>query len=578
MDAKQQKKFLGALEEMTETNGISQDVVIDAIKEAFTVAWTKKLEDSYNINKNQRVIKSKNKDGEKLSDALIKCDIDLKKGTINLARQWNVLNDDDINDDFIEISTEDERAKAQHLNAGDIYEENIDLSSFTKGDVGRFISIYKQKISKAQKDALYETFSGKIGQIINGSVEKSDPHSVLVNLGREGAYAYLYQRDLIGNEKFNVGDNIKVFVEGISVKGEKKEGFIKISRSCPGFLQKLFENEIHEIFDGTVIIKNVARLAGVRSKVVVYSNDPNVDASGACIGQNGSRIQSIALQLGNNKEYSEKVDVIAYNDNLGLYLAECLKPGVVVGMNIDLENQKALVVCADEKSKLAIGLGGANVTLAKRLTGLKDIEIIDESDAKKNGIEARSIEEFRAEARESERLKAREASIKKANEAALNKPVDETTKIDKVEDFLSKDEDIEENEDTISLDITDSNGGNEVVKEAEPVKEEKVIERTVKTTISYESLEANLEKEKKEKAQSQEPFDYKKKSYKKDDKKADKPVVKESTKENEKKNIQKMDIYTKEELEELEKENALDVDEKVEDFSEWDDDSYYEDK
>lgn len=573
---KRAKQFLAALDEMVDTKGLSEDIIIDALKEAFTKAYTKNLESKIAIDPTRRAIKSKNKDGIKLSDALVRCEIDLKKGNIELFHQLNVMKDDDITDDFIEISEEDPRAKENHLNAGDIYEEQINLKDFTAGDVYKFVGVFRQKISKAEKDALYAKFSDKIGQIVTAVVEKVDFNDVIINLDKEnkneGAVAYLYKKDLIGDEHFNAGDYIKVFIVGIGTKSDdKKETTIQVSRSCPGFLEKIFENEVHEIMDGTVKIKNIARIAGQRSKVVVYSTDKNVDPSGACIGQNGSRIQSIVSQLGNAKDNKEKIDVITYNDNVGLYLAECLKPATVLGMIIDEVKRSAIVVCQDGTTNLAIGHRGNNVVLAKKLLGYEEIKVIDEATAIKDDITFKTMAQFEVEARDAERIKNRVESLKKQEEAQKNAVVSPKVEVEPStnENFLSKDEDIEDIESVEEEPAKETTVEKPVEKVEEPVET-----RTVNTTISLDALEASLEDEKKDK---KDDF-FKKKPFKKFDKKNDKPVEKTEEKSEEKKtNGKKMDIYTEEELKAMENDENenqnLD-----EDFSDYDDDSYYEDK
>ena len=362
MNAKQQKAFLNAMKEMVEEKGISESVIVDAISDAFKVAYNKKLSDELLIvkkpSKLKTVKKIKDKDGNvvqtettKLSDALIRCDIDLKKGKIETYRQWKVVNDDDLTDDFVEISVNDDKVKAQNLKVGDFYEEPLSFDDFSKGDVNRFISAYKAKINKAEKDSLLKSFSGKIHELINGTVEKSDGRSVLVNIGKISIT--LYNKDLIGHETFKPGDNIRMYVCGIANDESKGESLIKCSRSVPEFIGKIFTDEVHEVYDGTVKIYKIARMAGIRSKVAVYSEDPNVDAQGACIGPNGTRVQNIVNSLGNGKE---KIDVVQYYPVLGMFLRECLKPGVVIGKGgAEIEKVKAEVQKLTDK-KLVVDI------------------------------------------------------------------------------------------------------------------------------------------------------------------------------------------------------------------------------
>lgn len=583
---KSNNNFVTYLEEMGKERRLDQDTIIGAIKEAFVTAYTKKLEDEMKIpttlvapKVKKSAVKSKDgavkdkegtikpKENKKLPNALIRFDIDLEKGKMDLFHQFKVTREDDIEDDFIEISDEDPRVIEKGLKVGEFYEEPIDITTFSKGDVLKFINVFNQKISQAEKTVLYETFKGKIGEIITGVVERNDNNRLLlVNLGnsREGAIAYLYAKDLIGHETYKPGDSIKVYVESIgedknkdpnNKDNSKKDNIIKISRACPEFLKKLFFNEVHEIYDGTVEIVDVARRAGVRSKVVVTSKDKNVDPSGACIGPNGSRIQAIVSQLGNAKDSKEKIDIITYNENKGVYLAECLKPGVVLGINFSDDMKSATVVCEDGTATLAIGLKGINVVLARQLLKIDDIKILDKSEADEKHITYKTMAEFEVESREQTRIKNREEALKKMEEVS---PV--VKENDVKENFLAKDEDeVEE--------IVESNDVNEEVVEP-VVKEEPIQKREVNTTVSLNDLEASLE-EKKEKHQESH-FSKKKKEEK---------VVKEVKKEEtEKKQVEKMSIYTDEELADMEEEMNEEEYEDTVNYDEYDDDAYYEDK
>ena len=579
-----EKLFLSALEQLGSAKGISSDVIVEAISDSFKIAFTKKLEDEDRIFYNSKKVKDNKKlvanKTLKLDDALVRCDIDLKLGKIDLYHQFKVVNDDDIEDDFIEIGLTEAQQIDKNLKVGDFYEVPISIQDFSPSDVNRFKTTFLQKISKAEKDALLETYSNRIGEIVTGTVEKADLHSVIVNLGRTSAT--LFKNDLIGNETFKPGDQIKVYIESIG-KDDKKGNLIKISRSSKGFLKKLFENEVHEIYDQTVIIKDIARKAGVKSKVSVYSNEPNVDASGACIGPNGSRIQAIVSQLGNAKDSKEKIDVITYQPNLGLYLEECLKPGVMIGAKIDYENKEAIVVTQEGTSSLAIGVKGYNVALTRELTGLNKIDVKDESEALRDGIEYTTMEEFRIKAREEEKRKFREESlkhkeieVKKDYETKNNfeiKGDDEDIDLPELDEEIEtvstepvNKEIVEEPKEVIIEPIQEEKVKEEIIK---PHKEEEPIEKTeVKTTTTLESLEKSLEEEK-AKEKTKENYKNKKKKEHKEEKASEEDSYI-------KKDVKKMDIYTEEELAEIDAE-LDDEDEADDDYSEYDSDSYYED-
>lgn len=623
MDTKHQKEFLKAMEEMVEEKGISKNVIVDAISEAFKVAYNKKLSDELlvvnrpiRIKKIKKVIQPTD-DGttildpnaNKLADALIRSDIDLEKGKIEIYRQWKVVKEDDLADDFVEISDEDNRVKSNKLKVGDFYEEPLSFDDFSKGDVNRFISAYKQKISRSEKENLLETFKGKIGELITGVCEKSDEHSVIVNLGRISVT--LFQKDLIGHETFKPGDQVKVYVCGISKDDSKIGSLIHCSRSCPEFLEKLFTNEVREIYDGSVKIYKVARLAGVRSKVAVYSEDPNIDASGACIGQNGNRIQSIVSQLGNDRNAKEKIDVIEYSKSVGIFLRECLRPGVVIGCKFEDNpegGQNAYVICQNETGSAAIGFKGTNVVLARLLTGLKEIKILDESAAKEKGIDFTPMSVYEIEERELEKQKFRQESIKNA-EINANKaqkvvevaPVTGDEDLDETEEEISTNRPLSgtevkpvstnevpltekvatEVETTISVKPTEEIKSTiEVTPTPVEVKEEPKPEfHEVKTTTTLDELEASLENEKKNSSYHRDSDKKFKKPFYKRNEKQQVPVDDAAKLVIDEKN--KMSIYTAEELAEMEKEEKENkgkndaTNEPDEDYSEYDSDEYY---
>lgn len=618
MDAKHQRAFLAAMEEMVEEKGISKEIIVDAISEAFKVAYNKKLSDELLIVqkpvKLKKVKKVKDEAGNvvssettKLEDALIRCDISLEKGKINTFRQWKVVKEDDLVDDFVEISENDERVKSNKLKVGDYYEEPLSFDDFSKGDVNRFISAYRAKINQAEKESLLESFSGKIGQLITGTVEKSDGHSVLVNLGRISIT--LYQKDLIGKETFKPGDTIKMYVCGISKDDAKGGSLIHCSRSCPEYLEKVFADEVHEIYDGTVKIAKIARIAGVRSKVAVYSEDPNVDAQGACIGTNGSRIQSVVGNLGNDRNSKEKIDVIQYSPVTGILLRESLKPGVVLGVHFEdtKDGKKATVICENDTGSAAIGTKGTNVVLARQLCGLKELIILDQKVAEEKNVDFEPMAVFEEQAREAEKEQFRINSIKNA-ELNANKPVIEEVKaIVGDDEYLDKEIELENEYAKVQAEkekepvvVEEKPVVEEPVVKSEPkevkvetpevkveipetkvetpeVKVEKKVEKKVdikpqevKTTTTLDALEASLEKEKQNEKQHENKSKKDKKSARKEKEVEEiKPIVDEAN---------KMSIYTDEELAAMEDEFDYDDEEfdEDEDYSEYDSDEYYD--
>ncbi len=542
------KIFLEGLESLENEKGVSREVVLNALKEAMEKAFRKQL--------------------DKSDDALVRVDIDDKASTIKLFQLKKVV--EDVQDDFLEISLEDARKENPNLNVDDFYEIPYQLDFLTKGSVQLVASILRQKIAEAEKSSLYDKYKDEIGEMVQGQVEKVDERGAIINIGRLSVF--LPRNHMIPGERFKVGDTTKLFVS--DVISTPKGAQVVVSRTDPGFLKRLFETEVHEIYEGTVIIKNIAREAGRRSKVAVYSLDPNVPATGACIGPNGNRIQKIVSQLGNGNE-REKIDIINYFENPGLYIMEALKPATVRGVLLDYEHKKAIAVVQNNELSVAIGKMGVNARLAVRLTGWNiDIKELDE--ALRLGINYKTADQLIAEENAPEVDEVVEEEV-------IEEPVQET-KEEKVEEPV-----VEDKEESASTEESSNEEEKEEPKE-EPAetKEEKVEEvvvepeekvvkevKEVTTNKTLADLEKELENEKRRRENSN--------NYKRPWKKADKKTEDNSTSEENSiipSNVktEKMDIYTAEELEELDREEEENYDDDDDDIDYDEFDSYYDEK
>lgn len=495
------KALIQAIDLIEQEKGISKDAIIVALKEALEKAYRKQL--------------------GSIDDALVRADIDLKKGVIKLYQLKTVV--ENVEDDFLEVSLEEIKALGLSYNVGDTYQIEASPEDFQKSAAMTVKAILRQKIAEAEKSALFEVYKDKIGEMIVGQVEKIDERSAIVNIGRTSVYLPSSKR--IPGETFKVGDRIKLYV--VDVESTTKGAQIAVSRIHEGFLRRLFEEELPEIYEGTVIIKDIAREAGLRSKVAVYSLDPNVDAAGACIGQNGSRIQKIVGQLGNAKD-KEKIDIIAYTENLPLYLVESLKPAQVTGIIVDEVNKKATMIIADENLGTAIGRRGVNPRLATKLTGYQ-IEIKDLTAATAEGLKYLAVDQLRTQ-----------DDLRKQREALPNPTQGQrqTSSSNRVHDESFTMEDVMQprQDESIVEKVAKEKGDLEPVMPVsesttkvsnEPVSKpaEKVIAKptivqeapkvtVVKTTKTLEELEKQLEQQK---ARTPKPdrFDKKKKPFKK---------------------------------------------------------------
>lgn len=543
------KEFLKALDELETQKHISKESIISALKEAMEKGLIKQLGIT---------------PVEGLAEAQVRVDIDSKKGTIEMYVLKNVV--DEVKDDFLEISLEDACKDGKEYHVGDIYEIPVSTDELSKLTAQGIKSVLRQKISEAEKQAIYEKFQEKKGEMVTGKIEKVDDRSAIVNV--EETSIYLPKSQMIPGETFRIGDKIRLYV--VDVQNNTKGAQIIVSRTDPGFLKRLFEEEIHEIIEGIVVIKDIAREAGERSKVAVIGLDQNVDPIGACIGPNGTRVQKICSALGNTKE-KEKIDVIAYTDNPGLYIVEALKPANVVGVLLYENEKKAVAVVRNNELSLAIGKKGVNARLAVKLTGW-NIDIKEQDEAMRLGIPYLTVDEMKRQEAMA-KLRLEEEKLLDHNDE-LEESLPEMDEVEDVEETITEPV-VEE----VKAPVEEQEKVQEEVKEepatkVEPKKEEPKEETTVvHTKVKLADLEKELEDEKKRKERQAQYAARKKKTYRSDDSEGEEeekdtttPTVDRST---------YMPIYTDEELEELDNEEE-DIEEEDDiDYDEFD--SYYDD-
>ena len=533
------KQILNAIDEFENVYGTSKEVVVQNLKEAFCSLFVKK----------------------NYEDTRVECNIDIDAGDIQIKLIKTIVDNDreDDLDDNIEITLEEALEENPEAKIGEDFYTDIPLDSLTKAEVIKVMSIFKQKCKESEKQAVYQAFQDKRGELITGVVEKVEPNFTIINIGR--TTVNLSNNRKIGDEQFQIGEHVKVYISEISSTTGKTQ--LLVTRAEGGFLKRLFEEEVHEIYDGTVVIKDVARHAGERSKVSVYSTSENVDPIGACIGPGGSKIQRICAQL--NKE---KIDVVEYHECPGLFIAEALKPAEVIGVSVDEETHSAIAVVQNDGLRVAIGRKGINVVLAVKLTGWK-IDIKELDTALGEGIVYKSIDELKREDQELVLLKRREALLRTNEEEQMNHD-DEIMTLE--EPVIADEEEIEEIElpvvEETKVQEEETPVHEEVVEEEKeeeiPFEEQKVEVNLTQPRISLEELENQIEQDKKKKQ-----VQPKKKFVKKEEEKV------EEVKEEKEPSYTAMPIYSDEELEEFEdeeEENSYDDDI---DYSEYDE--YYDD-
>lgn len=281
------------------------------------------------------------------------------------------ISQEEIEDQQKEISIEEAQAWQKGAKAGDVVRKEItpqDGMEFGRIAAQTAKQVIIQKLREAERNMQFSDFKAKERTLINGIVQRIEGDTVLVDLGK--AVGILFPSEQIRNEKYDTGQRIKVLI--LHVEPTSKGPKITLSRSHPDMVRKLFELEVPEIFAGTVEIKSVAREAGSRSKIAVTTNQEGIDPIGACVGQKGTRVQTVMAELG-----GEKIDIIEWSDDAVKFIANSLSPAKILNVQLNPEEQSAEVGVLEDQLSLAIGKSGQNVRLAARLTGWK-IDIASE--------------------------------------------------------------------------------------------------------------------------------------------------------------------------------------------------------
>ena len=346
MNAKQMKEFMKALDAIVEEKKIDKKIVVDAMEQAMAAAY-KKNEGIPNVE----------------------AKVDEVTGDIKLYSYKTVV-EEPVNEET-EISLEDARKIVDDIEIGETIRGNeLPLKDFGRVAAGTAKQIVVQKIKEAEKQSISEEFKDKEGELMVGTLQREDQNNYFVDLGRSSGI--LPKDQIIPGEKLVMGSSVKVYVSKLEIG--PKGPFIMLSRSHYGFVKRLLEIEIPELSDGTVMLYSVARDAGSRTKIAVYTDYANVEPLGAVIGEKGRRIASVLKELG-----GEKIDVVLYDEDPAKFIANALSPAKNVKVTIKDESKKeALAVVPDDNLSLAIGRKGQNVKLASRLTHYK-IEVKSES-------------------------------------------------------------------------------------------------------------------------------------------------------------------------------------------------------
>ncbi|MCI1751137.1 MAG: transcription termination factor NusA [Megasphaera cerevisiae] len=341
------KELLNAIAYLSKEKGVSADVICDSLEAVLITAYKK----------------------EPGSNPMAEVELNRQTGDYRIMAAKTVS--EEVENSHAQISLDDARALDPDYEPGDIVNVDVTPSNFGRIAAQAAKQVMIQRLREAERSIVYDEFSNRTDDIITGIIQRIEQKNVYVDLGK--AEAVLPVSEQIPTETYTVGERIKCYV--VEVRKTTKGAQILVSRTHPGLLKRLFELEVPEIYEGVVELKSVAREPGRRSKIAVYSRDANVDSVGACVGPKGTRVQNIVTELQN-----EKIDIVKWDDDPAVYIANALSPAQVISVTVDEAEKSSSVVVPDYQLSLAIGKAGQNARLAAKLTNWK-IDIKSESQA-----------------------------------------------------------------------------------------------------------------------------------------------------------------------------------------------------
>ncbi len=336
------RDFIGALLQLNAEKGVPQEILIQTLEQAIESAYRRNADAPENV-----VVK-----------------VNPESGEISVAREYEVVaGEQEIEDPELQMTVAAAQKVDPNVGVGGKVRvpENV-----TQAQLGRIAAqtagqVYRQRLREAQRDVVFQQYAAREGEIMTGNVQRTTDSAVVLDMGKD-VEAVLAVTEQLPNETYRIGQHLKVYV--MEVRRTTRGPVIVASRTHRGFLRRLMEMEIPEIYNGTVVIRGIAREAGSRSKVAVESRQQGVDAKGAAVGQRGARIQSIVAELN-----GEKVDIVLWDEDPARFVAEALSPAEVLSVRIDEEHKIANVIVPERQLSLAIGKEGQNARLAAKLTG-----------------------------------------------------------------------------------------------------------------------------------------------------------------------------------------------------------------
>lgn len=451
------KDFLAAMQALEGNRNITKEIVLEALNEALVKAYRKHIE---------------------IPDALVKVDIDQSSGEVGLFQQYTIV--EEVEDDELEISLKDALQINPEFKVGDLHSTKVNIDDLGRAAALLAKNVMKQKIREAEKKAVYDEYIDKLDEMVIGIVESVEEKFVVVNLGK--TLAMMPKAAQIPNEIYKEGQKIRLVIT--EVTKDTKGAQVLVSRADTKLVKRLFEKEVPEIFQGIVEIKAIAREAGERTKMAVFSKRDDVDPIGACIGPRGSRVQVVIEEL-----KGEKIDIFEWRENIIELIKNALSPAQILAVLQSEEKRGIIVVVEDDQLSLAIGKKGKNARLAVRLTGMK-IDIKSRTDIEAEG---RNWQKDAADFSLEQEAKIVERKARKLQEERLKQAETEALKQKEYEN-LNEDITLKDDEDTIdTFDdkefipsvvtptiVTETSIKEEIIVEKPKVKVEEVVEKPKK--------------------------------------------------------------------------------------------------
>ncbi len=333
------KEILLVAEAVSNEKGVPRGVIFEAIEQALATATKKRYDE----------------------EADIQVTIDRVTGDYTTMRRWKVVSDDQVALLGTEFTLEEAHEKDSSLQAGDVYEEQVENVEFGRIAAQTAKQVIVQKVREAERAQVVDEYRDRVGQLLNGTVKKVTRDNIIIDLGNN-AEGVMPREELVGREVFRVGDRVRAIL--LDVRSDARGPQLYMSRACPEMLVELFRIEVPEIAEQVIEIRAAARDPGSRAKIAVKTNDGRIDPIGACVGMRGSRVQAVSGELGN-----ERVDIVLWDDNPAQLVINAMAPAEVESIVVDEDAHTMDVAVAEENLAQAIGRGGQNVRLASELTG-----------------------------------------------------------------------------------------------------------------------------------------------------------------------------------------------------------------